>query len=98
MLNTDMCLFYNIEESGPCCSRFLFDPNGRSRCESHANKQCTTYDATHERWEASRAVRKYLGGSTPNDSQEEFYKAFKLAWYKATINGMDNLHPLMDTC
>jgi len=100
MLNTDICLFYDVEaSSGPCCTRTdAFDPSGRSRCLSDADNQCPTIDSSHPRWQAARAVRRYLGGSTQNDSNQAFYQAFKLAWFKATLNGMEHLKPVMDTC
>lgn len=99
MLNTDICLYYDIQASAPCCTRTnLVDGKGRSRCETDGDKQCTRIENTHPRWAASMAVRKYLGGSSPNNDNSAFYDAFRLAWYKATMNGMDNLKPVMDTC
>ena len=100
MLNTDICLFYNVEEmTEPCCTRIdIFDGSGNSRCERFEDTACEEYPANHERAEAAAAVRNYLGGSTRNDNNEHFYQAFKIAWYKAVMNGMDNLKPLMDTC
>ena len=83
-----------MEESAPCCSRT--DLPGR--CESHADKQCALYDSSNSRIEASRAIRKYLGGNEPNDNNAPFYHAFKVAWFKSTINGHSNLKPVMDSC
>ena len=99
MLNTDMCLFYDIDDNQPCCSRTdIFKPNGESRCEEHENLQCSVIGSDHPRWEASLAVRRYLGGSAANDNNEAFYDAFRLAWFKATLNGRSHLKPLMDEC
>jgi len=99
MLNTDMCLFYDTENSSPCCSRTdLFKENGQSRCEANADRQCSVIGSDHPRWEAAQAVRKFLGGSSANDNNWHFYEAFTLAWFKATLNGRTHLKPIMNEC
>lgn len=99
MLNTDICLVYDIDSSKQCCSNTgLFAPNGRSRCGSNANRQCRRYSQNNSRIQATQAVVSYLGGSSPNSNNTPFYRAFALAWYKATTNGQYKLKPLKDTC
>ncbi|KAL7536964.1 hypothetical protein ACHAXR_007507 [Thalassiosira sp. AJA248-18] len=94
MLNTDICLYYNIEETAPCCTRTELD----GRCEEFEDTQCGVYDDDHPRWEARAAVLSYLGGPTKNDNNDPFYNAFRDAWFKAVNNGMSELKPVMDTC
>jgi hypothetical protein len=99
MLNTDMCLVYDIDSTKQCCSNTgLFKSNGQSRCDNNANRQCRSYSQNNSRIQATSAVVNYLGGSTPNSNNTPFYNAFTIAWFKATTNGMDNLKPLSDTC
>jgi len=102
MLNTDMCLFYDIETSYPCCSRTdLFRSNGANRCdyeEDYSHTECMKYSSDSSRMAAVRAVVKFLGGTGPNSNQTPFYQAFEKAWYKATMNGADNLKPLKNSC
>ncbi len=101
MLNTDMCLLYDIDSKFPCCSRTnLLDNQGNNRCitDELSNNACLSYDSSNDRFPASQAVRKYLGGSGPNNNNAPFYDAFTIAWFKATTNGLDNLKPIREKC
>lgn len=99
MLNTDMCLLFDIDNDKSCCSRTsMLKPNGQNRCEINENRECQMISQGHPRIEAARAVKKYLGGSGPNSNNAPFYNAFTIAWFKATTNGMETLRPLQDTC
>mmetsp|Transcript_23117 Transcript_23117/g.50063 ORF Transcript_23117/g.50063 Transcript_23117/m.50063 type:complete len:557 (-) Transcript_23117:185-1855(-) len=99
MLNTDVCLFYDVDDDVPCCTRTdLFATDGRSRCNTDEAKQCATIGEGHPRHDASKAVRRFLGGATQNDDNSDFYESFEIAWFQATINGMRDLKPLMESC
>ena len=99
MLNTDMCLIFDIDNDKQCCSRTnMFKRNGRNRCDRHENNECQMYAQNNPRIEATRAVKKFLGGNGPNSNNDPFYRAFTVAWFKATTNGMESLKPLRDTC
>lgn len=99
MLNTDMCLLFDIDNDKQCCSRTnMFKRNGQNRCEVNENNACNEYSRDSPRIEAVKAVKRYLGGSGPNSNNAPFYNAFTIAWFKATTNGMENLRPLRDTC
>lgn len=101
MLKSDICLLYNTETRYPCCSKTNRIRNGRNQCDIEqvlSNKKCRRYRNGDSRMEAVRAVLEFLGGSAPNDNQGPFYKAFAIAWYKATTNGHDNLKALRRMC
>ena len=94
MLNTDICLYYDVEEedgaNGDCCTRTdAFRPNGTNRCPSFSNQECARIDpnSDHPRAEAAAAVNRYLGGNSVNDNQAPFYDAFALAWFKGEMTG-----------
>jgi len=99
MLNTDICLVFDIDDerngSGTeCCTRTdLVDGDGNSHCEILEDSQCRLYPHDHPRWEATNAVMHNLDGNNHN-----FYEAFRLAWFKATTNGMFDLHPIALNC
>lgn len=96
MLNTDICLVYNLEQNFPCCTRTdLFDENGQPYCNSDWNNQCTMYEEGNSRKEATDAVVKYLSGGDDNTT---FYEAFRLAWFKATTNGLADLKQIAQSC
>ena len=101
MLNTDICLFYDIHETQPenCYTRTdLYKSDGDSHCMLNERDQCRLIDRDHERWEAAKAVREYMGNPHDEEDNENFYKAFKMAWLKATMNGMHDLKPLVEVC
>eukprot|EP00581_Thalassiosira_minuscula_P011009 CAMPEP_0183715088 /NCGR_PEP_ID=MMETSP0737-20130205/9452_1 /TAXON_ID=385413 /ORGANISM="Thalassiosira miniscula, Strain CCMP1093" /LENGTH=61 /DNA_ID=CAMNT_0025944153 /DNA_START=18 /DNA_END=203 /DNA_ORIENTATION=- len=56
------------------------------------------YDEDHHRWEASEAVKEYLGAPNDREDNTAFYEAFRMAWLKATINGMHHLKPIRNSC
>lgn len=97
MLNTDMCLVFDIEENLdrniPCCSK-------ASGCEDNeaSRKRCPMY-AQHDRMQrASDVVHDMLGGSISSKNNDPFYTAFSRAWEKATTVGQKNLSPLEENC
>lgn len=101
MLKADVCLLYNTERKYPCCSKTNRFLHGENQCdweEVQSNKKCPSYSKNDSRMEAVRAVLEYLGGSSPNDNQGPFYKAYASAWFKATTNGHDNLKSLRRMC
>ena len=104
MLNTDMCLFFDLESNYPCCSRNdLLDGDGGNRCVDEALSQnpCLPYGETHRRKEAADAVEAFaLGGGRGfnNDNNGPFYTAFAKAWANATTNGWNSLQPLSESC
>ena len=82
MLNTDICLAYNID-GGFCCTKGNF-----------ACGQCPRYASNTRRKDAERAVLKMLGGPPGNSNHEPFYSAFEEAWNMMTTVGQSGLHPL----
>lgn len=101
MLKSDVCLLYNSDSNYPCCSKTHRFRNGRNQCDVEqvlSKKKCRRYSNRDTRMQAVNAVLEYLGGSSPNDNQGPFYRAFNTAWYKATTNGHDNLKPLRRMC
>lgn len=98
MLNTDVCLVWDIDEDMNCCTRTdMFRTNGDSHCAQDEDKQCPLYGAGNPSWEAAEAVQEYLGAPGEMDNNEAFYEAFKLAWLRATMNGMYDLHPIKES-
>lgn len=83
MLNTDVCLAYNIESGARCCT------TGNFQCS-----QCPRYSSNSSRKAAERAVLKMLGGLPGNTNNAPFYNAFEVAWNKMTSAGQDYLIPL----
>jgi len=98
MLNTDICLVYDMEElfddGTPCCTKI----NGECIEPESAKTKCPMYSRMHSRWEAREAVQEMLGGSNPNDPNLPFYTAFAKAWAKATTIGQEDLFPLAESC
>ena len=97
MLNTDICLFFDIPEGNEqnCCT----DTNNNCRDASIQNNQCAT--AENVRPEAFAAFNEFLGGQNLNNgNQEPFYVAFAEAWTKATQlgHGDNELFELSDSC
>ena len=97
MLNTDICLVYDIEASIddgiPCCTK----TDVRCIEPESAKRRCPMYSRQHDRWEAREAVQMMLGGSHDNENMP-FYTAFARAWLKATTIGQDGLSPLAESC
>mmetsp|Transcript_23426 Transcript_23426/g.49481 ORF Transcript_23426/g.49481 Transcript_23426/m.49481 type:complete len:105 (-) Transcript_23426:499-813(-) len=101
MLNTDICLVYDLDRNFPCCTRTnLFYSNGSNSCmnEDLENDQCRRYSQNDSKMAATDAVIEYLGGTSPNTNNEPFYNAFTTAWTKATTLGWNNLSPLSESC
>ena len=101
MLNTDMCLLFDIEQSFPCCTRTdRNNTNGVNPCQELNETECVAYDDSNPRKAAADAVELFATGggrSISNTDNEPFYEAFEAAWVKATTNGWANLNDL-DTC
>ncbi len=83
MLNTDVCLAYNIESGARCCT------TGNFECS-----QCPRYSSNSPRKAAEKAVLKMLGGTPGNTNNDPFYTSFEVAWNKMTTVGQNNLMPL----
>ena len=91
MLNTDICLRYDIDtESPPCCTNI----NENCRDNSIQNIQCV--DSSVVRPDAFEAFNEFAAGN--NNDNAAFFSAFSPAWVKATENGHDSLNELVDTC
>ncbi|KAL3777799.1 hypothetical protein HJC23_003572 [Cyclotella cryptica] len=101
MLNTDICLVFNIDNNILCCTKTddVFQ-NGQSKCMdiNLAREQCPLYSKQDRRWAATEAVVEYIGGSRGSKNNEPFYNAFAVAWEKATTNGWDDLLALSEDC
>ncbi|KAL7480887.1 hypothetical protein ACHAW6_008801 [Cyclotella cf. meneghiniana] len=101
MLNTDICLVFNIDNNILCCTKTddVFQ-NGQSKCMdvNLARLQCPLYSKQDRRWAATEAVVEYIGGSRGSRNNEPFYNAFAAAWAKATTNGWDDLKELSEQC
>jgi len=92
MLNTDICLYYDIPDGDDqtCCT----DTTGNCR---NIDEQCPLADTT--RPESFEAFDRFLGDNA-NDN-EPFYEAYSAAWELATENGHSELFDidyLDDTC
>lgn len=104
MLNTDMCLVYDVDDiatSPKCCSRTGWSySDGTDHCidDAAAKRSCPHLSSSHSRWEATAAVGEMLGGDYPNTNNQPFYDAFSEAWRKATTVGQDNLSTLAESC
>jgi len=99
MLNTDMCLVFDIEETVdrqiPCCTR-----TNTNECVDReaARRRCPMYRQFDRRREFSNTVRDMLGGNLYNNDNSDFYDAFARSWEKATTVGQSNLNHLVDEC
>jgi len=107
MLNTDMCLVFDIDENArrriPCCTRTDSSyPNGQNKCVDMeaARRRCPMYSQHDSRRAATDAVIDMLGGSISGNNNDPFYIAFAKAWRKATVVGIPQnvLRPLQDRC
>jgi hypothetical protein len=99
MLNTDICLVFNLDGSNNCCTKTdeIFQ-NGQSKCIDPSLNQCPLYSKQDRRWEATKAVVDYVGGTKGSKDNGPFYSAFTEAWRKATTNGWNNLQQLAEDC
>jgi hypothetical protein len=101
MLKTDLCFFYDTDNTYPCCSRQNGWLNETNRCdweETWSDQICGRYEYDDSRMEAVEALVEFLGGGYPNENNDPFYKAFATAWWKATTNGHDNLKAIRSEC
>ena len=63
------------------------------------NVQCERYDRNDDYYKATEAVLKYTQGTENNfHDNTNFYEAFRLAWYKATMNSVDDLQYIVASC
>lgn len=96
MLNTDVCLVYDIDENVDtgtnCCTKF----DGEAPCieGEGAMRRCSRYHESEPKRSARDAVMEYGGG----DDNSRFYSAFAEAWGKATNLGHTNLASLETNC
>lgn len=95
MLNTDICLKFDIPEGAApaCCT----DTTGNCR-GNFDDVQCPTADQV--RPEAVSAFDEFIGGDNLNNGNNDpFYGAFVTAWEQATENGhAGSLSPLVESC
>ena len=99
MLNTDMCLLYDIKTTFPCCTNNeTLRQDGTNACDGgNQVLSDTPCGVTASRGDAANAVdlfaqRREQGGFLDNNAP--FYDAFAAAWSLATTNGWTNLRPL----
>lgn len=90
MLNTDICLRYDIDDGAPCCT----NTNQDCRDDTVQNIQCA--DSNIVRPEAFQAFQEFEAGR--GGDNDAFFSAFSAAWVRATENGYDSLNDLVDTC
>ena len=106
MLNTDMCLFFDVDVTFPCCTDTSGNGNGGThQCDRGSevlrNTPCATYAVGSPREEAANAVELFAGvraGGGFNDDNAPFFRAFASAWDKANTNGWTGLQPLAESC
>lgn len=101
MLKTDMCFWYDTDFHYPCCSRTNQYLEGVNWCDidmTLSDDRCARYEADSPRMEAVESVVEFLGGSPPNSNNDPFYKAFAIAWFKATTNGHGDLKAVRSSC
>lgn len=61
MLNTDLCLVYDIDRAdNDCCTR-------EGECGSYRGRQCPIYDENNKRREAANAVISFIGDAMDNE-------------------------------
>mmetsp|Transcript_27325 Transcript_27325/g.39135 ORF Transcript_27325/g.39135 Transcript_27325/m.39135 type:complete len:552 (-) Transcript_27325:996-2651(-) len=103
MLNTDMCLLFDIETTFPCCSRTdLTQNDGTNQCDRGNNNLAGIECGRTSNQETEDAMILFSGqrdgGGFTNDNGP-FFSAFSLAWQKATTNGWeDDLHDFALSC
>jgi hypothetical protein len=67
MLNTDLCLVYDIERAGnDCCTR-------EGECLNYLGRQCPIYDEGNRRREAANAVIGFIGDSMDDEDNMVSY-------------------------
>eukprot|EP00574_Skeletonema_japonicum_P001168 CAMPEP_0201740636 /NCGR_PEP_ID=MMETSP0593-20130828/46404_1 /ASSEMBLY_ACC=CAM_ASM_000672 /TAXON_ID=267983 /ORGANISM="Skeletonema japonicum, Strain CCMP2506" /LENGTH=600 /DNA_ID=CAMNT_0048234957 /DNA_START=99 /DNA_END=1901 /DNA_ORIENTATION=- len=103
MLNTDMCLLFDIESTFPCCSRTdLFGNDGNNQCNRGNNNLAGIECGRTSNVETEAAMVLFSGerdGGGFNNDNGPFFDAFSEAWQKATTNGWEgNLHDFALSC
>ena len=103
MLNTDICLDFDIDNLSNCCTRInRLGNDGTNACidPDIFEVECLSYADDHPRQAAVAAVTEFIGGANlNNDNNEPFYTSFSVAWEKATHNGWEGqLKPLATVC
>ena len=102
MLNTDMCLLFDIETTFPCCTRTdLFRVDGTNQCDNRNRVLSNTQCGMTSNEETFKAIIQFSGqrndgGFVRNNGP--FFTAFRIAWEIATKNGLDNLQELSLSC
>lgn len=90
MLNTDLCLVFDIDDGSDCCA-------GDTCVDTdEILTKCPVLSNTHARYEALEAVEEMLGDD--KKMNDPFYDAFVESWNKATTLGLSNLSPLKQNC
>ncbi|KAL3756998.1 LOW QUALITY PROTEIN: hypothetical protein ACHAWU_007025 [Discostella pseudostelligera] len=95
MLNTDLCLVYDIDNNVPCCTS--------DSCIDiiAAAMKCPVLSIVQLTCKLSRWSNKCWAvvGSAPNNiNNAPFYSAFTESWNKATTIGRSNLTLLGESC
>ena len=96
MLNTDVCLMYDIDENVDSGTNCCTNPDGENPCidQAASRRRCPRFKEDDPRRAGRAAVKEYSGG----DDNSRFYSAFAEAWRKATTIGQRNLAPLEPNC
>ena len=104
MLNTDMCLLFDVETTFPCCTRTDLTRNdGSNQCDTNNSVLRGTECGRTTNEEAAAAVLLFADQRDDNDimfnnDNGPFFTAFSAAWEAATTNGWDNLQELSLSC
>ena len=98
MLNTDICLVYDIDDqingqSPPCCTSTSVNDNECPIVNMNERDVCPMYTENSSRRPAYESVMNFYNGNDAN-----FYIAFSTAWEMATTVGHDNLQSLSESC
>jgi len=104
MLNTDMCLLFDIQTAFPCCSRTdLTRTDGTNQCDTRNSFLSGTQCGRTTNEEAASAMLEFAAQRVddPNrftNDNVPFFTAFSVAWEIATTNGWDSLQELSLSC
>ena len=91
MLNSDICLRFDIDDRSPCCT----NTTKNCRNDSIQNVQCKD-SSSLVRPDAFAAFNEFAAGDgTDNDA---FFSAYSSAWTQATENGYDSLTNILSVC
>mmetsp|Transcript_34571 Transcript_34571/g.74986 ORF Transcript_34571/g.74986 Transcript_34571/m.74986 type:complete len:642 (-) Transcript_34571:215-2140(-) len=113
MLNADLCLAFDIDDTPDCCARirqggqtpgevFCVDPTLNLDPEDIVGTIAECNSSATVRPEAHAAVNEFAVSINNRDRDDNgpFYEAFAAAWQRATEAGYEEgtLHSLTDTC